>query len=69
MWSRVHEQRICSFCGQGDAGRVSPLEPIQRPAFMTTYSMPSPLGFVTEKHTGQLIIGVGCHVELIVSKA
>lgn len=36
---------------------------------MTTYSMPSPLGFVTEKHTGQLIIGVGCHVELIVSKA
>lgn len=28
-------------------------------------AMPGPLGFVAEKHTGQLIIGIGCHVELI----
>lgn len=28
-------------------------------------AMPGPLGFVAEKRTGQLIIGIGCHVELI----
>lgn len=28
-------------------------------------AMPGPLGFVVEKRTGQLIIGIGCHVELI----
>ncbi|KQN65527.1 transcriptional regulator, IclR family protein [Serratia sp. Leaf51] len=27
--------------------------------------MPGPLGFVVEKNTGELIIGLGCHVELI----
>lgn len=29
------------------------------------YAMPGPLGFVVEKNTGELIIGMGCHVELI----
>lgn len=28
-------------------------------------AMPSPLGFVVETHAGQLIIGNGCHVELV----
>lgn len=29
------------------------------------HAMPGPLGFVAEKNTGELIIGIGCHVELI----
>ncbi|EKT57555.1 SMP-30/gluconolactonase/LRE family protein [Providencia sneebia] len=29
------------------------------------YALPSPLGFVVEKITGELIIGIGCHIELI----
>ena len=29
------------------------------------HAMPWPLGFVVEKNTGELIIGLGCHVELI----
>ncbi|MBU9815910.1 SMP-30/gluconolactonase/LRE family protein [Rahnella sp. C60] len=29
------------------------------------HAMPGPLGFVVEKNTGELIIGIGCHVELI----
>jgi sugar lactone lactonase YvrE len=29
------------------------------------HAMPGPLGFVVEKNTGELIIGTGCHVELI----
>ncbi|WP_243207476.1 MULTISPECIES: SMP-30/gluconolactonase/LRE family protein [unclassified Pantoea] len=29
------------------------------------YSMPGPLGFVVEKNTGELLVGIGCHIELI----
>ncbi|MBZ9559710.1 MULTISPECIES: SMP-30/gluconolactonase/LRE family protein [unclassified Modicisalibacter] len=28
-----------------------------------THAMPSPLGFVTETHEGQWLVGIGCHVE------
>ena len=30
------------------------------------YSMPGPLGFVVEKNTGELLIGIGCHALLCV---
>ncbi|WP_083235923.1 SMP-30/gluconolactonase/LRE family protein [Halomonas caseinilytica] len=29
------------------------------------HTMPSPLGFVTESHEGQLLVGIGCHVEKV----
>ncbi|MCK1144391.1 SMP-30/gluconolactonase/LRE family protein [Providencia stuartii] len=29
------------------------------------YALPSPLGFVVEKITGELIVGIGCYIELI----
>ncbi|RAW06228.1 transcriptional regulator, IclR family protein [Halomonas elongata] len=29
------------------------------------HTMPSPLGFVTEAHEGQLLVGIGCHIERV----
>ncbi|MDN3524651.1 SMP-30/gluconolactonase/LRE family protein [Halomonas sabkhae] len=30
-----------------------------------THALPAPLGFVTETHKGQLLVGIGCHVEQV----